>query len=452
MICADMPEDSYIRKYSLDRIALLLLFVAGLLIASVVIAFRSRIELSEPITLEHSGLSLRVPAGEAWVSPGPWRYEDAGFILQTVFAPTGSRAMVSIQCRYLLAAPKGGVNEWLRQQAEKLQGRIDHSGQITAGQVVIDWAHITMPGKASSVFFGVAVLPGRRGLTIEAYQGLLDEPLGRQAFELVSESISFTDNGLLLKGVEIVEKFRKAVAGGTEKKQVEEKFFLILDAGKRLRGFSADVAAIVNYNGKDKIIAASFYYLGGPYNVQEFFVGDNRFERFSWSVPNKGVKIELSKEQILTVSKAGSASPEKYPAGPAAVPAILVDDLMREFLDSYERTIIVDMILYDGQIVPALISKMELKDKPDQQGKGIEALRLDLLGGMKFYEEVYFDRDKNIVRQLVYNNELLIMQPAPRDAVLQQFLKWQKPVLQIEQWVEQYSDEHSEGLMEKEYD
>ena len=51
------------RKYGADKIALLVLFAGALLIASLITSVKSKIILSEPITLSYLGLSASMPAG-----------------------------------------------------------------------------------------------------------------------------------------------------------------------------------------------------------------------------------------------------------------------------------------------------------------------------------------------------------------------------------------------------
>ena len=52
-----------IKKYSLEEVALLVMFAFGLLVAGLIVALRGRIDMSEPLELPHSGLAVSLPAG-----------------------------------------------------------------------------------------------------------------------------------------------------------------------------------------------------------------------------------------------------------------------------------------------------------------------------------------------------------------------------------------------------
>ena len=63
-------------KYSLNNVAMLALFAAGLIIAYVIVANRSALKLSDPIILTHSGLAIQIPAGNGWQETGQWTYKN----------------------------------------------------------------------------------------------------------------------------------------------------------------------------------------------------------------------------------------------------------------------------------------------------------------------------------------------------------------------------------------
>ena len=80
-----MNETYESKKYGIDKIAFLGLFILSILIAQLIVKSNSKILFSEPIELAHSGLSLSVPLGRGWQSDGQWKYEEGAFVLGSKF-------------------------------------------------------------------------------------------------------------------------------------------------------------------------------------------------------------------------------------------------------------------------------------------------------------------------------------------------------------------------------
>ncbi|MHC4962129.1 MAG: hypothetical protein ACYTGA_08415, partial [Planctomycetota bacterium] len=66
-----------VKRYSLIEVALLAVFMVGLLIAHLIVKHRATVVLSDLISLPGSGLSVSVPAGPGWERTATWQYEES---------------------------------------------------------------------------------------------------------------------------------------------------------------------------------------------------------------------------------------------------------------------------------------------------------------------------------------------------------------------------------------
>ena len=75
-----MTENFNYKKFGADKIAFLGLFLVATLIANFLVSMRSVLRYTEPIELEHAGLSIAIPVGKNWQSIQQWKYEDNEFV------------------------------------------------------------------------------------------------------------------------------------------------------------------------------------------------------------------------------------------------------------------------------------------------------------------------------------------------------------------------------------
>ncbi len=95
-----------IKKYSLEEVALLVMFAFGLLVAGLIVALRGRIDMSEPLELPHSGLAVSLPAGHGWERSAGWSYDPANEFNLSARLRVGTDIDAIVHCRYFLASPE----------------------------------------------------------------------------------------------------------------------------------------------------------------------------------------------------------------------------------------------------------------------------------------------------------------------------------------------------------
>ena len=134
-----MYENYDKKKYPLE-LALLGVLVAAVLIARLMVAFRTAVVFSEPIPLQYSGLAVPMPFGRGWQSQKQWQYHENSFTLSSVFQPTQTTSAVVVRCRYLVAAAKASAAHQFNLKAAALRGIIEETERIRTSTLVIDWA------------------------------------------------------------------------------------------------------------------------------------------------------------------------------------------------------------------------------------------------------------------------------------------------------------------------
>lgn len=464
-----------------DKIAFFGLFIAVLLIASLLVLWRSAIVLSEPIELNCAGLSVCIPTGAGWRSEKQWKYQQNAFTLDSFFNPGPGSVTAIVSCRYLLAATKTTPEVLFKEKASAVSGsKIAKTGQLEIGRPdssfakglqnksipTIDWAHIKGSKTLFDTFFGVAQLPNNRRLDIEVYQAAGDTDLAEEIFKSVTESLKFTDNQLLEAGSKIVAEIKgkgldsflgprfakgpssakNSQSGGHLDNEDRESFFLIKDAKGRTIGFTMEVLGSPE---PGRFGAGSFYYIRGRHDQEQvtFFQSDNSFNEFVWKSETigpggrSGVEIVLDKNGIMTVKEFDLQAKEKdYQIGPAAIPDVLGKYIFSQMLDSNQKEIFVDIIEADGKITPALVSRIEAGSPFASQNRSSGAdvaqeeaayvFRIEFLDGRGFSEQVYLDNQKRISRMLLQQESTYTLERTGAENILREFPEQGSYILQ----------------------
>ncbi|UCE99110.1 MAG: hypothetical protein JSV82_07995 [Planctomycetota bacterium] len=460
-----------IKKKGADKIAFLGLLLVALLLARLIIASKSTIALSKPLVLNYSGLSVSIPAGNGWKSEKRWIYHKNAFTL-TAFFDSGSGSMAAVaRCRYLLAPTTAAVDTLFNEKAATIGGSIANQGQIpvdisdyrftnssqSTGTLIVDWVHIQKPKGLFDTFYGVTHLPNGRQLDIEVYQAGADTDLAKSVFNRVAESVKIRNSQILDAGCEIVAAIKRkgldSFFGSHFDKETKNgaNFFLIKDARQRSIGFTMDVliaAPVLQQNRETELYdfdlsaqtiqAASFYYIRRPYNREQatLFQGVNNLDEFTWRSETSridaksGAEIVLDKPAVMTVRKLGeTVEDNSYHISSAAIPDIFSELTFRQILDSDYKEILVDIIEADGAILPLLISRIE-KDtsaieqffsKAADREKVTYVLKLELLDGRGFSEQVFFDNKKLILKRLLRREVIYIIERTDEDTILREF-------------------------------
>ncbi len=418
------------KKFAADKIAFLGLLIVALLIARLIITSRSAIVLSEPIVLEHSGLSVSIPTGRGWRSENRWLYQEDGFTLSGVFVPYSANPTILVQCQYLLAAEDASASAMFEQRAQKIKGAIEKTGQTDTGSLTLDWAHIRRQKTLFNTFIGTVLLANNRRLNVKVDEVAGDTEAAERLFNKIIESLSFEGNPLLTAGTEIVTAIKDVGLDRFLHNREQQNFFLIKDTARRTIGFTMDVLIDSQQNSPLNIQGAGLLYLPGRYALEQatFFQSDNGFDEFEWQIERverksrTGTKISAEYSGPITVKRFGPQAEEKsYHAGRAMIPAVLADMVFEQMLDSDYEKIIIDVIKTDGAVAPMLVSRTEATDRAGDVDNIEYVLMAEFLDGRGFSEMIFFDSQRQILGSILKQEQVYIFERTDLETVLKLF-------------------------------
>jgi hypothetical protein len=436
-------EHSYnIRKYAVDKIAFLGLLIASLLVARLVTTSRLSIKLSGPIKSTGVDLLVSMPNGNGWHSEDRWRFRNNAFFLSSVFAVRSGGVMALAHCRYFLAAEKNPPDTQFERKASALGGAVEEKGKIQTGSLVVNWAHIRKQKTPFELFFGTAELPNGRQINIEVFHPAEDEELAEEVFKLIVASLKYQDDQLLGAGGKIVSKIKDETLknlAGNDKRYSQKETFLIKNEAKQDVGFAIDTMLINSPDSnKPGIQSANYYYIRSRFEKEQvaYFQGNNDLTEFIWKGEVSGAEgavgteVTLDSNGAMTIGIPGSATEEeKYYPGPASIPDIFAEFAFAVMLDSDCREIILDVIQSDGTIVPTLISRIEIKNIPADENFAC-AFKVEFLNGQGYSEKVYLDGNRQVVKILLQQENLYIIERAEVQDIFEKFPRQGESVLQ----------------------
>jgi hypothetical protein len=421
-----------------DKLALLGLFAFALLIARFIVASKSAILLSQPIALNHAGLSVSMPAGNGWNSEKQWRHQENAFYLSSKLTIGPDNPAAQAYCRYLLCTETTSTQTKFEQKAFEYNSKIMKTGRIKTEELTFDWALMEKPKTSFGFIFGTAKLPHNHQLDIEVHQVMNDSGMAEQAFQDIVDSLNFEDNELLEAGTQIISEIKSRGLGAFFDKQNQQAFFLLKDSKMRAIGFSMDVVIDSGPEVQPNIQAAGLFYIKSkhaPYTHEQVisFEGSNNLDEFvmkSDITNSTGTEITVEPSGLMTVRKSGSQS-KSYHLSHTAIPEIFIEQLISQVLDSDKNEIIVDIIEADGKISPMLVSGIETK-KDVATDEVTYLLELELLDGRGYSEQVFLNEEKQVFKKLIHQRDTYILESTTSEDIMGRFPEWTEYILQAD--------------------
>jgi len=441
-IAAYMNDTHETKKMGGDKIALLGLFIAALLIARLIVAYKSGLLFSDPVRLSHTGLSVSMPNGNGWESDKQWKYQENIFTLSSFFPAGSSRPTARAHCRYVLGADTTTPLERFEQEAAKADATIMETSQTQTGTLTIDWAKVDKPEVFLCVFLGTARLPDNRQLDIEVHQIAGDDQMAEQVFKRIIEDLKFEDNQLLKSGTEVVAEIKSKGLGGFLDNQNRQDFFLIKDSRKHTIGFIMDVLVDSGPGALLNLRAGGLSYIRGLRPLEQgtsFQCSDDLSEfiyksEISSRAGRSGMEIIAGKDNIMTMRKFGAEPDEKsYRLNPAAIPEVFLDQLLEQMLDGDKKAIIVDTVQADGKIVPTLISGIEVTKDISADEDAAHVFKLELLDGQGFSEQLHLNTRRQVYKRLVRQDNIYILERTNLEGIVREFPERAEYILQKNQ-------------------
>ena len=425
-MAAIMNDTQGINKPQYDKIALLGLFVAALLMAHLVVVLTSRISFSDPIRLSQMGLSVSMPVGQSWQSDRQWQYQENMFSVSSLFPRGSDRPTTWAICRYLLSAETTTPQMRFEQMASGIDAVITETNQTQTDTLTIDWTRIDKPEVLFSMFFGTVILPDNRQLDIEVNQIAGDGELAERVFKHIIETLKFEDNQLLKAGTEIVAQIKSRGLAGFLGNQNRQAYYLIKDEKMRTIGFTMDVLVDSGADDQPNIQAAGLFYIRAQNSIEQAtsFQCSNNLDEFIYKsrTASSGTETVAGRDGVMTVRKFQANPEEKtYRPGPAAIPDVFLDQLLMQMLESGKSQIIVDIIEANGKIIPTLIAALEVAKDLTADEDAAYAFILEFLDGRGFSEKMYLNDRKQIYLRLARLDNIYILERAEVESIVREF-------------------------------
>lgn len=421
-----------IKRYSLREVALLVVFAFGLLIAGLIVLHRSGIEMSEGVSLLHSGVSVSIPTGRGWDGSESWVYEGVNEFRLNSALRVGLDSIATVQCRYMIASERVDGRELLEKDIAAAGLSVGRSGQIS-NDVMLEWAELYKEGKYGRFYLGIADLGSGRILVLNVHAPG-DSRFANKLFRLVAKSIRFEPNEMISRGEVFVGQMKNEGVIGLARKYgdfASEGVWLIEDEVGKARGFQIESFAEYS-DGLDwaKVKAQRTHYVAGTKGdfTQGILDSSDGVDRFIWRRgkrslrrPGSGVvELELNPDGSMRVSGVGPVDLTSWP-GAGAVPEILLDLVAGSFLGSYSQDLLVDVIFDDGRVVPTVISSLDVSMDTNNSWGASYGVKFEFFGRKKSALLMYFDYNKRLVGKVEEKRDVLIWHRSDRETVTEKF-------------------------------
>ena len=416
-------------KYSMDKIAFLGLFVLSIVIASFIVSAKSVIKLTEPIELEYASLAVPVPQG--WIGDEQWKYKNNAYsLLRLRQTSTG----FIVQFKYLLGFSAESLEEVFAEKANVLGAEIFGVYEIENENLKINWVHLENKQARLRVLFGIAKLPHQRFLTIEVRQDMSDKNLAEEIFTKIAKGIQLTENKPLVDGEKLVSELKEKGISAAIDKYLDvgaggyyQDLFLVKSLAGKPLGFTSTLFAKAEDANKPDIRAATSYRLPNRAQITHL-QSDNNFDKLSWKSDTgeidglKTTRLEFE-NGVMTID-AQESGEQKYKLSAAAIPKPVFELFLPQILDQFENRIIIDSILYDGRIIPTLITK-------SQTNKNVIELRF--LGDAGLSRQYHIDDSGRIKRSVGKSEKTR----STKEQILKLFPKAQSFLLKLDELLKQ---------------
>lgn len=204
--------------------------------------------------------------------------------------------------------------------------------------------------------------------------------------------------------IELTDRIKGLGISSIQEKEEMEKFFLVKDSAGRVAGFTIEIFSEDKQSERFDVEYASHYYIKGRYSEQQkaFFQSGDHLEEFIWRSETvtpggtKAVVIKLSKNGMLTVTRADGRASSSFKIGRATLPSTVLDLVFGQMLETGVDEIILDIIRAQGSIVQMLISREDIEDADSSRPGREYKFRVDIAHRQEITRYVYLDSDKKI--------------------------------------------------------
>lgn len=382
-----------VKRYSLLEVALFGLLLIGMFAGWLIVKARTRVVLTEPIALEGSGVSVRLPGGIGWEHTPAWVYESDNSMALLAQWRAGRETAAEVLWRYTLAAKSGGFEESLEERLAGTPAKIEKL-EMPKG-ALMEAVRITAPEQPTHY---IAAAQLKYGRTIELqvtpktaeYDMLYAEAVLRDT----AMSLRYETPEELEAGKALSEQFLEKLQEGAGAPEA----YLIKEGRGRTVGFYYVTDQAAEQEGVRRIESRH-------YDTQQFMMESTlqigpAARPFEWdtrlTVPMAtGVrlyKIERQEEGPLAVTSNYENEKTLYPEG-AILPELMMTPYVQFWMASGAGDVVTDVLAATGALVPVRISHIAPQEAMATAEEVAKAVRVEYLHAANFFDEFYFDAE-----------------------------------------------------------
>lgn len=440
-------------KYSPAEVALLVIFAFGLLLSFLVVSARKKIQFSDPLEAPFDGITVSMPSGNGWQSQNKWQYSgiENAFAIKSVLVQSNVR-LAHISWQYNIAAEEKKTEEIISVASSTAGFLKVRTENINIGGLEFTTLIFTSPSKArpdgiENYYYATARLPFGREIKLEVL-AIADADFASRIFDSAIKKIKYTEDKRLAIGEDFIKRSKSSGAAALIKRETERtsrRIYLAREYSpanainaSEYQGFTIDVFS----PGKDLrrrggINASAFNYIDGPVGWigSGLFSCDRSINNFEWKSKQSsldkrretGVEIKYA-DGVLRCYDVHSMTDRiikerVYNPSPLSIPELFLDSLAAAFLDQNTENALIDIILPDGRIVPAEISKTAIAASPSMP-TAVSAVRFSMYNKHGKYYELLFDQSGKIVGKIEKIGITFELKRTNIKEVIAQFDQW----------------------------
>ncbi len=396
-------DNELLKRYSLAEIAFLAIFVLGIGLAQIIVKVRHQIKLSEPIALLGSGLLVSMPTNPGWEYETVWRYESDNSMALVGKHQSGRFRDASVQWSYYLCRPEGTARELLEQRIDQAGTKL---GQIESlsGAIDMDYAIIHSEGTNQPFYLGLARMDLGRCLELRVYPQDADGYYAENLFRSLFSSIQYELPEQLQHGKNLTRDFWKTlVANWLSLSENKEDAFLVKSSQNQIVGYSQYQYAVLNGKGKKQPELSVHQYERNFLRVEStllfhdssIFTWTTSIQRIGMNQPRK-YTISNGPDGIIQVHS-DSDENKQFATDSLFVPELLLPEYAAMLLDYDRESFVVDVLLSNGLMVPAGISRIDVSEGHARSEEIAYVIRINFFNRQESIDELYYDADKQLV-------------------------------------------------------
>jgi len=393
-----------VKRYSLVEVALLVIFMLGLLTAHLIVKIRARVSLSELISLPGSGLSASMPEGPGWERTAGWQYEESENSMTLVgqFRQPG-RGTMAIRWRYILSTPAGSERELLERQALEI-GAVIQSVDTMGQECPMVYARMVLPSAArDEVYLGIMRLDHDRSLELLVRSSGQNGFYGENVLKSVAGSIQYRPLRESADGHALMDEFLQNQADRLSRRLLPDEAFLIKDAAGENQGYYY-ARHSVSDNGPQRFRTQIRQFEYNSLELKSELWFDPLEKDYRWKTDLSNPRVGGAVVYEIQPDESGSLlircndkDIKTFPADQFFLPEPFLAELAYVFLQSDYSRVIVDVLAARGQLVPVQLTKLS-PEKARAKAEAVESVvRMDFLYHPDSYEELLFDRSQNLL-------------------------------------------------------